>query len=62
MLYSHFKLLTYPVSFLAIVTPWWLPLLKSISDFSALLLPIAGLAWLGLQAMLAIRAHRRGRD
>jgi hypothetical protein len=53
----HFKLLTWPVSLFAIVTPWWLPVLKSISDFSAILLPIAGLSWIALQAGLALHSH-----
>lgn len=51
---THFKLLTYPVSFLAIITPWWMPVLEDASKYSAMLLPVAGLTWLGLQMVLAI--------
>lgn len=58
---GHFKLLTWPVSVLAIVTPWWLPVLENASQYAALLLPIAGVLWLGLQMGMAVwdRIRRR---
>lgn len=58
----HFKLLTWPVSLLALVTPWWLPALEKVSQYCALLLPVAGLAWIGLQAGLAFWDRWQGRD
>lgn len=51
---SHFKLLTWPVSLFAIVTPWWLPVLEKASQYAALILPIAGVAWLALQMGMAV--------
>ena len=61
MLTGHFKFINYPISFLAIVTPWWQPVLETISQYSAMLLPAAGLAWLVLQMVLAVLAHRKGK-
>ena len=55
----HYKLLNYPISFAAIVTPWWLPYLEGASKVAGLVLPILGVWWLCLQAFLAILAYRR---
>jgi len=33
----------------AVVSPWWLPVLKTASEGAAMLLPIVGLLWLGIQ-------------
>lgn len=54
MTLAHFKIMTWPVSLMAIVTPWWLPVLQKVSEYSAILLPVAGLTWLGLQMTFAI--------
>lgn len=59
---NHFKLLNYPISLLAIVTPWWLPVLENASQYAALLMPIAGLVYLGLQIGFAIYNHFKGRS
>ena len=37
------------VAGLAIFSPWWLPWLEDFSQIAALLLPIIGLAWFGVQ-------------
>lgn len=36
----------------AVVSPWWLPSLASISQTAALLLPIAGLLWIFVQFLV----------
>lgn len=56
---GHYKLLNYPISVLAIVTPWWLPVLENVSKYAGLIMPIAGLAYLALQMTLAILAHKK---
>ena len=33
----------------AVISPWWLPLLKSTSEYAALILPILGVLWLAVQ-------------
>lgn len=38
----------------AIISPWWLPNLSTISEFAALMLPILGCAWLIVQIVLKI--------
>jgi hypothetical protein len=38
----------------AIVSPWWLPALHSVSDVAALVLPILGVLWLCLQIVVKI--------
>jgi hypothetical protein len=58
---AHHKLLAYPISLLAIVTPWWLPVLEQASQYAALLMPIAGLSYLSLQIFFAIARYRHGR-
>ena len=45
----HLSLATYPVAFLSIATPWWLPMLDHFSQDCALVLPILGVGWLILQ-------------
>lgn len=57
MIHAAFKLkevlmgdyLNGSVAGLAIVSPWWLPSLDTVSSKAALLLPIAGLIWLAVQ-------------
>lgn len=39
---------------LAVFSPVWLPWLQDISTIAALLLPIAGVAWLGIQGWAKI--------
>lgn len=56
----HWKLLNYPISLASIVSPFWLPWLEQVSKIAGLVLPILGVGWLCLQAILAILAHRRG--
>lgn len=43
----------------AAASPVWLPWLKYYSEIAAALLPIAGIAWFGLQAVLAVMRYRR---
>lgn len=38
----------------AVVSPWWLPVLRDWSEVAGLLLPIAGLLWLLVQITLRI--------
>lgn len=42
--------LTNVIAALAVISWWWLPVLQDVSTIAALLLPIAGLAWLGIQS------------
>ena len=39
----------------AVISPWWLPELEAVSHGAALLLPIAGLIWLIVQIVRALR-------
>jgi hypothetical protein len=55
----HLSLATYPVSFLAILTPWWLPMLDHFSQSCALVLPILGVGWLILQVCWGIWDRRK---
>jgi hypothetical protein len=43
----------------AIVSPWWLPALHSVSDVAALVLPILGVLWLCLQIVVKIHQVKR---
>lgn len=36
----------------AVASPWWLPSLAEVSETAALLLPIAGLLWIGVQFLV----------
>jgi hypothetical protein len=38
----------------AIVSPWWLPALHTVSDVAALALPIMGVVWLSVQIVVKI--------
>ena len=39
----------------AVASPVWMPGLRLVSEFAALLLPIAGLLWLSVQIYMKIR-------
>jgi hypothetical protein len=41
--------ITNTVAAAAVASPWWLEQLREFSTLAALLLPIAGLIWLGVQ-------------
>lgn len=43
----------------AIASPWWLPALHDISQIAALLLPIAGVAWLVVQIVVKLHTTYR---
>jgi hypothetical protein len=45
----------------AVSSPWWLPVLQKVSEYSAMALPVAGLLWIILQAGIAIYKFRRGK-
>jgi hypothetical protein len=51
-------LATYPVAFLSIATPWWLPMLDHFSQSCALVLPILGVGWLILQVAWGVWDRR----
>ena len=51
---SKFELVTDTASLVAIISPWWLPLLKETSEIAALLLPIFGVTWLAVQIAFKI--------
>lgn len=42
----------------AVVSPWWLPPLHTISEVAALALPIMGVLWLCVQIVIAIYRAR----
>lgn len=42
----------------AAVSPWWLPSLGDISSGAALLLPILGVVWLGVQIYFKITERK----
>lgn len=42
----------------AVLSPWWLPWLEDFSTIAALLLPIAGLAWLVIQGWAKIYRNK----
>ena len=46
----------------AVSINWWLPWLKSFSEYAALLVPIAGLLWLVIQISLKLRNHFGGKE
>lgn len=43
---SKFEMITDTASVAAIASPWWLPVLKTTSEISAIMLPILGAVWL----------------
>lgn len=43
----------------AVTSPWWLPPLQTVSEWAALVLPVAGLLWIALQASIAIYKLRK---
>lgn len=47
------------VAVTAVVSPVWLPLINSVSEVSAVLLPIAGLVWLIIQIIGYIMKYRK---
>jgi thiosulfate reductase cytochrome b subunit len=51
------ELATDAVAVAAIASPWWLPVLQAIHDWAAWVLPVAGVAWLLLQAFTHIRSN-----
>ncbi len=48
--------LTTAVASAAVVSPVWLPQLKVASEVAALLMPFAGLIWLGVQIYAKLRS------
>lgn len=42
-----------------VASPFWLPGLQSVSELSALLLPIAGVTWLLVQIYYHIKKNRK---
>lgn len=38
----------------AVVSPWWLPSLHTVSEVAALVLPIMGVLWLCVQISIAL--------
>lgn len=42
----------------AVVSPWWLPAIKAVSDGASILLPIVGLAWLLIQIVAFFRRRK----
>ena len=45
----------------AVASPWWLPLLKSTSEYAAFILPIMGVIWLAIQMVgYLIRVWKHG--
>lgn len=45
----------------AVTSPWWLPVLHTLSDTAALVAPILGVVWLSLQIthFLVKRFHKK---
>lgn len=43
----------------AVASPWWLPPLQAVSEWAALVLPVAGLLWIALQAGIAIYKFKK---
>ena len=43
------NIITTPTAVAAVLTPWWLPVLQTISEAAALALPILGVLWLTMQ-------------
>jgi len=43
----------------AVTSPWWLPVLHSISEVAALVLPILGVLWLCVQIVVKLYHVRR---
>lgn len=50
--------LTNTAAGLAVISPWWLPWLENFSQVAALLLPIIGLAWFGVQIWAKIYRNK----
>lgn len=46
--------LTNVVALSAVVSPWWLDLVQTVSDASAIALPIMGVVWLVIQIGLKL--------
>lgn len=46
------------VAIAAVASPIWLPGLQQVSEIAALLLPIAGVIWLGVQIYYHIKKNR----
>jgi hypothetical protein len=42
----------------AVISPAWLPLIETASQYAALLLPILGVIWLGVQIFFKVREGR----
>lgn len=53
---THGEIVTDTGAVAAIVSPWWLPALHSVSDVAALVLPILGVLWLCLQ--IVVKLHQ----
>jgi hypothetical protein len=53
---THGEIVTDTGAVAAIVSPWWLPALHSVSDVAALILPILGVLWLCLQ--IVVKLHQ----
>ncbi len=43
---------------IALASPIWLPWLQTVSELAALLLPIAGLVWIKIQAYYFLRGKK----
>lgn len=56
---GYHKVLNYPISMLAIVSPWWVPAIEEMSKYAALFLPICGCVLIGVQITLAVISHRK---
>ena len=59
--HTKFEMITDTASLVAIASPWWLPLLKQTSEIAALVLPIMGVIWLGVQIGFKVFNHFKGR-
>lgn len=42
----------------AVSSPWWLPPLQGVSQVAAMLLPIAGVVWIGVQIYVKIKYRK----